>query len=257
MIILKRWYYLVVIKSSKKVLIIIPTYNEKENVERIVNAILKIQTNLHILIVDDNSPDKTWQIAQRLSKKNNQVHFIRRDFKEGIGPAYMVGFNYALKNKFDYIFQMDGDFSHDPKMIPLMLAVAQFSDWVIGSRYVKGGNIKGWGARRKIISWLGNFYTKLFLGFQIRDWTSGFSCWNAQVLKKINLTSDENPNGYAFQIAIKYKALLAGFKPSEIPIAFCDRKKGMTKMGGGIVNEAALTVVRLRLMKKELMKTFV
>lgn len=240
--------------AKGKVLIIIPTYNEKENIREIIAAILKVDPNYHLLIVDDNSPDKTWEIGQRLAKKDRRIHLIRREFRQGLGSAYILGFQYALQKNYDYLIQMDADFSHDPKMIPQLIQEAQNHDFVIGSRYVPGGRIKGWEFKRRFLSWLGNSYTKLVLGFSIKDWTSGFSCWKKEVLVKINLSHEEYPNGYAFQIALKYKALLVGFKPKEIPITFKDRQKGLTKMGGSIVNEAILTVLRLKLMAKNYRK---
>lgn len=238
--------------TKGKVLIIIPTYNEKENIKEIIEAIFKVNQSYYILVVDDNSPDKTWQIIKRLQIKNRQLHLIKKEFRQGLGPAYISGFLYALKKNFDYVVQMDSDFSHEPKMIPQLISEINNYDWLIGSRYVKGGNIRGWDIKRRFLSWLGNSYTKLVLGFSINDWTSGFSCWKKDVLEKINLNHEEFPNGYAFLIALKYKALLAGFKPKEIPITFKDRQRGVTKMGGAIINEAILTVLRLRLDRNRL-----
>jgi dolichol-phosphate mannosyltransferase len=230
-----------------KVLIILPTYNERENIREIIEAIFAVNPQYHILVVDDNSPDKTATIVKRLQRKNRKIKLIERDFKEGIGPAYLVGFNFGLKHKYDYIVQMDADLSHDPSLIPGMLALALGKNWIIGSRYVRGGSIQGWERKRVLISWLGNWYTKLILGFAIKDWTAGFNLWPREILAKIKLEADEFPNGYGFQIALKYKALKKGFQPIEVPINFRDRRRGKTKIGQGIINEAAVTVLRLKL----------
>ncbi len=241
------WIFFCVMIFPMKVLIVLPTYNEKENIRTIIERIFKVDSRYHVLVVDDNSPDKTALVVKRLQQKNPKIKLIERDFKEGIGPAYIVGFNFALKHKFDFIVQMDADLSHDPNLIPEMLALTFPGHWVIGSRYVPGGSIRGWEKKRVIISWFGNWYTKLVLGFTIKDWTAGFNLWPRKILEAIKLQADEFPNGYAFQIALKYKALKKGFRPIEVPIIFRDRRRGKTKIGGGILNEAAVTVLRLRL----------
>ncbi|MBM2821000.1 MAG: polyprenol monophosphomannose synthase [Candidatus Berkelbacteria bacterium] len=232
-----------------KVLIILPTYNEKDNVKHIIEAIYKIDKNFHILVVDDNSPDKTGKVVKKIMKKNPHVSLIERDFKEGIGPAYLVGFHYGLKHKYDYIIQMDADLSHDTEMIPGMLALCTGKNWVIGSRYTRGGKIIGWEAQRKFLSWFGNWYTKLILGFKIKDWTAGFCVWPKEILASFDLNADEFPNGYSFQIALKQKALDLGYEPIEVPITFRERRHGKTKIAGGIINEAAVTVLRLKFSK--------
>jgi len=239
-----------------EVLIIIPTYNEKENIKEIIEAIFQVDLHYHILVVDDGSPDKTAVIVKRLQKKYPNLNLIEREFREGLGPAYVCGFNFALKKKvhkpdaFDYIIQMDADFSHNPKMIPALTALADNNHWVIGSRYVSGGKIEAWDIQRLLLSWLGNTYAKLILGFQIKDWTSGFCCWPKKILAKINPENANLPDGYAFQVAIKYRAQAAGFKPIEIPITFKERRRGKSKMGVGIINEASITILRLRFSKK-------
>lgn len=234
-----------------KVLIVIPTYNEKGNIKEIIEEIFQVNPHYHILVVDDDSPDKTSTIVKRLQKKYPNLNLIEREFREGLGPAYISGFNFALKNNFDYIIQMDADFSHNPQMIPVLLGLADNEHWVIASRYVGGGKIKGWQMKRMLLSWLGNTYTKIILGFQIKDWTSGFCCWPKKILAKINPKNANLPDGYAFQVAIKYRAREAGFKPIEIPITFKERCRGKSKMGVGIVNEASITILRLRLEKKK------
>ena len=241
-----------------KVLIIIPTYNEKENIKEIIEAVFRVNSHYHILVVDDDSPDKTATIVKKLRGKYPNLSLIERELREGLGPAYISGFNFALKKKadnpdnFDYIIQMDADFSHDPKMIPILIAFVSNNHWVIASRYVPGGKIKGWNRKRLLLSWLGNTYTKVILGFQIKDWTSGFCCWPKKILAKINLKNADFPNGYAFQVATKYRALKAGFRPIEIPIIFKERCRGKSKMGVGIINEASITILRLRLNKNKI-----
>lgn len=232
--------------KKNKILIIIPTYKEKENIPKILTKIFKISRDFDCLVVDDNSPDKTWQVVKNLQRKNRNLHLIIRDFKEGIGPAYVCGFKFALDNKYDFVLQMDADLSHDPAVIPVMISLADEDNWVIGSRYVKGGDIKGWETKRKILSLIGNWYTKLILGFKIKDWTAGFNLWPKEFIKSLDLNPDEFPNGYAFQIALKWRALKMGYEPVEIPITFRDRHRGKTKIAGGIINEAAVTVLRLR-----------
>lgn len=237
-----------------KVLIIIPTYNEKRNIKEIIEEIFQVDPHYHILVVDDNSPDKTAVIVKRLQKKYPNLNLIEREFREGLGPAYISGFNFVLKKKasrFDYIIQMDADFSHNPQMLPVLIGLADNNHWVIASRYVSGGKIKGWGIKRLLLSRLGNAYAKVVLGFQIKDWTSGFCCWPKKILAKINFKDANLPDGYAFQVAIKYRAREAGFKPIEIPITFKERRRGKSKMGVGIINEASVTILRLWLGRKK------
>jgi dolichol-phosphate mannosyltransferase len=235
-----------------KVLIIIPTYNEKENIKEIIEAVFRVDSRYHILVVDDDSPDKTAAIVKKLQRKYPNLNLIEREFREGLGPAYISGFNFAFKKNapnFDYIIQMDADFSHDPQMIPALISLADNKHFVVASRYINGGKIKGWDFKRLVLSWLGNTYTKVILGFQIKDWTSGFCCWPKKILTKINPKDADFPDGYAFQVAIKYRALKAGFKPIEVPIIFKERRKGKSKMGVGIINEAGITILRLKLNK--------
>jgi dolichol-phosphate mannosyltransferase len=236
-----------------KLLIIIPTYNEKENIKRIIQAIKKINKNYHILVVDDNSPDKTWQIVENIRKKDKTIHLIKNLTKIGLGPAYIEGFRYSFRKKFQAILQMDADFSHNPSEIPNFLKNLKNSDFIIGSRYITGGDVSGWDKKRILLSKLGNLYAKLILGFAINDWTAGFVCWRVKVLKKIIKNQIDWPNGYSFQIALKFLALISGFKLKEIPIIFKDRIYGKTKLGNGIINEAVVTILRLRILKKMLL----
>lgn len=234
-----------------KTLVIIPTYNEKPNIKKIIEAVFQVNHSYHILVVDDNSPDKTASIVKRLQKKYRRLYLVQREFKEGLGPAYISGFNFALKKKFDYIIQMDADFSHDPKMVPELIALSEGKQLVIGSRYIRGGKIKGWHKKRLFLSWLGNFYAKMILGFQIKDWTSGFCCWPKKILTKVSPKTIDFPDGYAFQVALKFRALKRGFKPIEKPIIFRERRRGKSKMSAGIINEASITILRLKFKKNK------
>lgn len=234
-----------------KALVIIPTYNEKENVKAMIGAVLKTAPEIEVLIVDDDSPDRTWKLVLEMKKRDRRIHLIKNPGKIGLGPAYIVGFSYALKNDYAYIIQMDCDFSHDPKIIPLLLEQAKECGLAIGSRYVRGGKISGWTRKRLILSRMGNLYASLFLGRRIKDWTSGFLCWQERALRSIRFDTEDYPNGYSFLISLKLLALKEGFKPKEIPIVFRDREKGITKMHGGIVNEAVITIIKLRLAKNK------
>lgn len=181
-----------------KTLVIIPTYNEAENVKLTIRAVLDSVPGIEVLIVDDNSPDKTWRKVQKLKRENKRVHLIKNKVKVGLGPACMVGFIFALGRKFDYIIQMDCDFSHDPKMIPTLLSYAKKFDFVVGSRYTEGGRVTGWEKRRLLLSNLGNRYARLFLGRKIKDWTSGFICWKEKTLRSIDLDIEDYPQWPCF-----------------------------------------------------------
>lgn len=237
-----------------KALVVIPTYNEAENVKLMIRAVLNSAPDIEVLIVDDNSPDKTWKIVEKLRKENRRIQLIKNRGKIGLGPAYIIGIKYALDSDYDYIIQMDCDFSHDPEMIPSLLKLAKRYDFVVGSRYTKGGRISGWGKKRLILSSMGNLYVRLFLGSRIRDWTAGFVCWKKEILRSIKIDADDCPNGYAFQVSLKFRALQAGFKPKETPIVFRDRTKGITKMHDGIINEAAITIIKLWFSKNKTKK---
>jgi len=229
-----------------KGLVIIPTYNEKENIEAIVRAVLGQKLDLHILVVDDSSPDGTGQIVQSLMAVfPEQVHLLTRVKKEGLGRAYIAGFKWGLEKGYTHLVEMDADFSHRP--IDLVKHVNEWDryDFVIGSRYTPGGETVNWGLLRKIISRGGSLYSKIILGYPLNDWTGGFNSWRRDVLEKINLDTVTS-NGYSFQIELKYKASRNGFKCKEVPIVFEDRRVGKSKMSMKIVLEAFYKVWQIR-----------
>lgn len=230
--------------------IILPTYNERENLERFVDALLAVfESNGldgRILVVDDNSPDGTGDIADRLAEKHGNISVLHRQAKEGLGPAYLAGFKEALKTGSRYIFEMDSDFSHDPANVPRMLDAAVNADLVLGSRYVPGGRVENWGLLRRLISRWGSLYARWILGIPVNDLTGGFKCFNRKVLESIDLDR-VSAHGYGFQIELTYKAIKRGFGVKEIPITFVDRELGQSKMSKRIVWEAAFIVWKLRL----------
>lgn len=226
-------------------LVVIPTYNEKDNIYSIIESIFKECPNVHILVVDDQSPDGTGQIVSELSKSNPQVHLLPRAKKEGLGRAYLAGFEWALERKYECIVEMDADFSHRPVDLKAILEAAKTSDFVVGSRYVLGGQTVNWGLLRKVISLGGSLYSRLILGYPLRDWTGGFNAWKSATLNKMNL-SDVKSNGYSFQIELKYRALKSGHSGIEVPIIFEDRRVGQSKMSLGIVLEALYKVWWIR-----------
>lgn len=230
-----------------KSVVLIPTYNEKENIEKLINEIFKNLPDTEIVVIDDNSPDNTGEIVERLSLKNNKLHVIHGKEKSGLGTAYVKGFHYALDNGFDVIFQMDADFSHNPKYLPVMQdkLINENFDLVIGSRYVKGGGTEDWGILRKLISRGGGMYSRTILGLKPIDITGGFKCFKRQVLEAIHI--DEIYSlGFGFQIEVNYRVQLAGFKIAETPIIFPDRKEGKSKMSGSIFTEALINVWKLK-----------
>jgi dolichol-phosphate mannosyltransferase len=229
-----------------KILIIIPTYNELENLPKLLPEVLSKNDGIEVLIVDDNSPDGTAAFVENEMKNNNRIHLIKRSSKQGLGTAYIAGFKYALQNSFDLIFEMDADFSHDPKEIPRFLEEIKNVDLVLGSRYVTGVNVINWPMRRLLLSWFANLYTRIITGMPIHDATGGFKCFRKEVLEAINFDLVRS-NGYAFQIEMTYKAWKKGFKVIEIPIIFVDRVKGKSKMSKKIVREAVTMVWKLRL----------
>lgn len=230
------------------ILVIIPTYNERQTVDAITRATFESLPEAHILFVDDNSPDGTAEVIKNLQELYAQrVFLLSREKKEGLGKAYVAGFLWALARNYNFIFEMDADFSHNPKYLPEMLQVCRNgeADLVIGSRYVRGGCVKNWDWGRILISRTASLYTQIFSGMRIKDPTAGFVCYNAQVLRAIDLQALEFV-GYAFQIEMKFIALQKGFRYKEIPISFTDRKIGASKMNSGIVNEGIRGVLRLR-----------
>src|SRR5262249_52914767 len=218
--------------------VVLPTYNEAENLERIVAAVLeRLPESRRVLVVDDNSPDGTGEIADRMATEDGSVAVLHRETKEGLGPAYLAGFREALEAGAERIVEMDADFSHDPAYIPQLLRAAENADLVIGSRYVPGGGVTDWGAVRRFISRGGSAYARRALGIPVRDLTGGFKCFRREVLEAIDLGSI-TARGYAFQVETTYRAIKAGFRVVEVPIVFRDRREGSSKMSRAIVAEA-------------------
>jgi len=232
--------------ENNRTLVIIPTFDEADNIPRIVPAILELGPHFEVLVVDDNSPDGTANLVKELKQTENRVHLIQRERKMGLGTAYVAGFKYALQHNFEYVFEMDADFSHDPIELPRMLKKAQTCDLVIGSRYISGVNVVNWPLRRLILSYMANLYTRVITGMPIRDATGGFKCYRRRVLEKINLDAIHS-NGYAFQIETNFLAYKKGFAICEIPIVFVDRRVGVSKMSKKIIREAVWMVWKLKL----------
>jgi dolichol-phosphate mannosyltransferase len=232
-----------------KNIVILPTYNEKENIVKIISQIQNLKLDLDILVVDDNSPDGTSDIVKNIPKThNNKIFVLDRKEKNGLGKAYIAGFKWALKNNYGVIIQMDADLSHNPKYLVEMLKKIENFDLIIGSRYTKGGGTKGWGKIRKIISRGGGLYSKIILGSHINDLTGGFKCWKSSLLKKIQLDKVTS-NGYSFQIEMNHLAEKSGAKILELPIIFTDRDNGKSKMSGKIVREAIWKVWQIKFKK--------
>jgi len=232
-------------------LVIIPTYNEKENIERMVRKVFSLPFAFDLLIVDDGSPDGTAQIVKNLQIEfGSKLHLLERKGKLGLGTAYIAGFKYAIQNKFDFIFEMDCDFSHNPDdLVNLFKACSEGgADLSIGSRYVKGGKVVNWPIGRILMSYFASLYVRLILWINIHDTTAGFKCYKRKVLETINLDGIKFI-GYAFQIEMKYKVKKAGFKIKEVPITFTDRTAGESKMSKGIFKEAILGVIQMRFSK--------
>ena len=226
--------------------LVLPTYNESENLEALVEAArAKLPASAQVLIVDDGSPDGTGAIAERLAERHENVRVLQRRVKEGLGPAYIAGFRQALAGGAGLVLEMDSDFSHDPAYLPRLLEAARRADVVLGSRYVPGGGVSDWGPLRKAISRGGSAYAKLVLGVGVEDLTGGFKCFRREVLEAIDLDSIQ-ARGYAFQVEMTYRAIRAGFKVVEVPIVFRDRQTGSSKMDRAIVAEAIWRVPLLR-----------
>jgi dolichol-phosphate mannosyltransferase len=230
-------------------IIIIPTYNEKENIERMIRTLLNLSKPFHILIVDDNSPDGTAEIVRNLIKNHPaQLHMIERTGKLGLGTAYLTGFKWALEHKYQYIFEMDADFSHNPDdLIPLYQACSEGeADLAIGSRYISGINVINWPLKRVLMSYAASKYVRMVTGMKIMDTTAGFKCYRSTVLDQLDLNRIRM-KGYGFQIEMKFKTWRLGFKIVEVPIIFTDRKEGTSKMSGGIFGEAFKGVIRMKI----------
>ena len=232
---------------SDRVLIVVPTYNERDNVDEVVREFLAPLPTAELLFVDDNSPDGTGELLDELAARDPRVHVLHRPGKLGLGTAYLDGFRWGLARGYDYLFEMDADFSHDPSYLPALYdrAVAG-ADMVIGSRYVAGGGTRNWGVGRKLISRGGSLYARTILGVKLRDVTAGFICYRRRALEAIDLDAIRS-NGYSFQIEMKYRALQAGLTVVEVPIVFVDRRIGQSKMSRKIFVEAMTEVWRLRL----------
>ncbi len=228
-----------------KTLIVIPTYNEKENVQTIVPAVFAQNLGVDILVVDDNSPDGTGSIVREMQKNLPQLNLLSRPGKQGLGKAYIAGFRWGIDQGYEAIVEMDADFSHRPEDLGPLLNTLKQNDFAVGSRYVPGGRTVNWGIMRKIISRGGGIYSRLILGFPLNDWTGGFNAWKKETLIGIDLATVES-NGYSFQIELKYKAMKKGFKGAESPIVFEDRRVGQSKMSLKIVLEAFWRVWLMR-----------
>ena len=234
-----------------KNLVIIPTYNEKENIEKMIRKVMSLKDGFHLLIVDDGSPDGTGQIVKDLQVEfPEKLHIEERAGKLGLGTAYLHGFNWGLKRGYEYLFEMDADFSHNPDDLTRLLdaCVNKGGDVAIGSRYVKGGKVANWDRKRLLLSFLASWYVRLILWVGIHDTTAGFKCYNRKVLEKINFEA-VTFKGYAFQICMKYAAVKHGFKVVEVPITFIDREFGTSKMSTSIFKEAIFGVWKMRWLK--------
>jgi len=227
------------------VIIIIPTYNEFENIENIIRKIFLLENDYHLLVIDDNSPDMTSQVVKKLITEFENRLFIKiRDAKLGLGSAYVTGFKYALKKEYKFIVSMDADLSHNPNDISRL--IENTNDLCIGSRYISGINVVNWPLGRIMLSYVASLYVRIILGIPVKDPTSGFVCYNAEKLKQLNLDSIKS-NGYSFQIEMKFKFLLKKYILKEIPIIFTDRKFGKSKLNGSIIGEAFFEVIMMKI----------
>ena len=231
----------------EKSLVIIPTYNEKENAEKMVRKVLSLPTPFHLLIIDDNSPDGTASIIKKLQPEfEGRLHIVERAGKLGLGTAYIAGFRWALEHGYDYIFEMDCDFSHDPDDLErLLAAVRSDADLAIGSRYISGINVINWPLGRVLMSYFASVYVRMVTGMNIMDTTAGFKCYRRKVLEAINF-DEIRLVGYGFQIEMKFTTYKMGYRIREVPIIFTDRKEGTSKMSGGIFNEAMWGVLKMK-----------
>ena len=229
-----------------KPLIIIPTYNELDNIQRLIPALMALNPAICVLVVDDNSPDGTGKLVDDMARENDRISVLHRPAKLGLGSAYVAGFKYAVKQDVDCVFEMDADFSHDPAMVPEFIEQIKSCDVVIGSRYISGINVVNWPMSRLLLSYFANIYTRLVTGMTIRDATSGYKCFRREVLESINL-DDVRSDGYAFQIEMNFRCWRKGYRLKEIPIIFVDRRSGTSKLSQGVINEAVWIVWWLRI----------
>lgn len=234
---------------AERLLVVVPTYNERVNLPLVVPAILQQDPRIEVLVVDDNSPDGTGQLADELAASTSRVQVLHRPAKSGLGKAYLAGFRWALDRKYDLIFEMDADFSHDPAYLPQLLRAIENADLVIGSRYVPGGGVTEWGKVRRFISRGGSSYARAMLGLEVRDLTGGFKCFRREVLEAIDLDA-VTAKGYAFQVEMTYRAIQAGFRVVEVPIVFRDRTEGNSKMSRAIFAEAIWRVPAMRVRRQ-------
>jgi dolichol-phosphate mannosyltransferase len=231
---------------AEKALVIVPTYNEAQNIGQLIPQVLGQDPRIQVLIVDDNSPDGTGRIVDEMAGVDPRIHVIHRDRKQGLGTAYLAGFRWALERDYEYVLEMDADFSHDPKHVPEFLAAAQDADLVLGARYLAGRvTVVNWPMTRLLLSYFANIYARLVTGVRLSDSTGGFKCFRRRVLEGIAL-DEVHSNGYAFQIEMSFRAARKGFRIAEIPIVFVDRTEGHSKMSGAIIREAVWMVWRLR-----------
>jgi dolichol-phosphate mannosyltransferase len=234
--------------TGRGALVIVPTYDERDNLPQLISAIHEVVPEVHILVVDDNSPDGTGALADAIAAKDARVFVMHRAGKQGLGTAYIQGFKWALGRDYQLVFEMDADFSHQPKYLIEFLRAAEGADLVLGCRYMPGGGTEDWTLLRKMVSKGGNLYARTVMGLPFRDLTGGFKCFRRAVLETIDLDAVSS-KGYAFQIELTYRTHLAGFRIKEVPIVFPDRRVGQSKMSGRIVREAMINVVKLRLDK--------
>lgn len=231
--------------SVPSAVVCLPTYNERENLPRVLDRLAP--HGVRVLVIDDNSPDGTGEVADRLAAERDWVSVLHRERKKGLGPAYLAGFREALRGDTEYVLEMDADLSHDPAVVPRLIeACANGADVALGSRYVEGGGTENWGLVRRVVSAGGSLYARVLLGVGIRDLTGGFKCFRREVLERIDLDAVHS-KGYAFQIELTYRALRAGFRIVEVPIVFADRTHGQSKMSRTIFLEAVVRVPALRL----------
>ena len=229
-----------------KALVIIPTYDEADNIQRVIPDVLRQSEGIDVLVVDDNSPDGTAQLVKEMMRSNPRIHLIERESKMGLGTAYVRGFRFAIQNSYGYVFEMDADLSHDPTELPNFLNKTRESDLIIGSRYIHGVRVLNWPIQRLLLSYFANVYTRIVTGLPLKDATGGFKCYKRAVLEAIDLDRVKS-NGYAFQIEMSFRAWKKGFRLQEIPIIFADRRSGSSKMSKHIIYEAFFMVWTLRL----------
>jgi dolichol-phosphate mannosyltransferase len=234
------------VEKQVKSLIVIPTYNECDNIASLVEDVLRCVPAMDLLIIDDHSPDGTGQVADELAARHPQIHVLHRTGKLGLGTAYVRGFQYAIEQGYDLVFEMDADYSHDPRYLSRFLEAIEGADLVIGSRYVPGGGTPNWSALRRFVSGGGNIFARMVLGIPVRDCTSGFRCYRITALRTLNLAA-VRAQGYAFQVELAYNFWKSGYRVREVPIVFVDRRVGKSKMSHRIFAEAFLWVVRTRI----------